>query len=204
MIRTALKTLFRPEDMVELRGWDKQGATWTARYQYGRALLRMIEFMDGKLKLDCYYVLNPTNLPARDLAIGGVSTWEDNIPLRRWFLLDCDPKRPNKIATEDEYKLALDAAGEAKQWLEYCGYADIVMATSGNGVHLLTPIDLPNTPDSKRMIRHVQRAVSNQFSNPNVVIECFPDANRLVRAYGTLNRKGSESETMKYRRSSIL
>ena len=50
----------------------------------------------------------------------------------------------------------------------------------------------------------MQRIVADKFSTPDVECECFPDANRLVRAYGTVNMKGTETETLKYRKSEIL
>ena len=49
------------------------------------------------------------------------------------------------------------------------------------------------------MVRKVQRVVSGGFSTSVVVAECFPDANRLVRAYSTANKKGEETETLKHR-----
>jgi hypothetical protein len=204
-VRIAIKALYRPEDIIEVRAWDKNHKVYTGRYKYGKLLVRIIELFDGE-GCDVYTVLNPVSdkLGFRDMAEGGLCTWEQDIPWRRWFLLDFDPRRDHKIATDGQFGAALEAARRAKEWLEACGWAGIVMASSGNGVHLDVPCDLPNDSASKELVRKIQRIVATEFSNQDVEIECFPDANRLVRAYGTVNKKGMETELLKYRQSGIL
>lgn len=208
-IRRALKTLYSAGDTVEVRSFGKDGTRRVGRYPLGWDLARAIAAED-EAGQDVYYVLNPTSLPP--VPIGpGEGTKEKDVPRRRWFLLDFDPRRENKIATSNQFENARTQAANAKRFMEEewagAGLGDeagIVMASSGNGVHLLVPVDLPNDEPSKRLIRSVQRAIAERFSTAEVEVECFPDAARLVRAYGTLNKKGTETDTLKWRRSGLL
>lgn len=204
-IRTAIKTLYRTTDIVEIRALDKFGIRRVGRYPVGWDLVRALAKED-ELGRDCYFVLNPTSLPPLPIGVEQGGTKETDVPRRRWFLLDFDPVRgkEEKLATDRQHDSALRAARSARDFLHEEGWDGIVFADSGNGGHLLTPIDLPNTPEIRESIRRAQRATAERYSTEHVACECFPDAARLVRAYGTLNKKGDETETLKYRRSQIL
>lgn len=199
-IRRAVKAIYRPGDVVEVRAFDPTGIRRVGRYPLGWDLVRAIEKED-QLGRDVYYVLNPTALEPLPIAAGQAGTKETDVPRRRWFLLDMDPVRKNKLATNEQFEAALKQARDANNFLNVQG---TILASSGNGAHLLIPVDLPNDEASKERIRRMQRVVATKFSTEKVICECFPDAARLVRSYGTLNKKGTESETLKHRRSGIL
>lgn len=203
-IKTALMPLYKKGDLIEVRAWDKQHNVYTGRYTRCKKLLEDIKLLNEDC--DVYCVLNPVGDKhgLRDLSRGGLCTWEQDVPWRRLFLLDFDPKRECKIATPEQFIAAFDAACKAKTWLESFGFKGIILASSGNGCHLLVPCELPNDAEGKEIVRKVQRIVANRFSTADVECECFPDANRLVRAYGTLNRKGTETVDLKHRQSEIL
>ena len=203
-IKTGITALFKRDDIIEVRAWDKQHNVYTGRYTRSKRLMEHIKLWNEDC--DVYYVLNPVGDKhgLRDLSRGGLCTWEQDVPWRRFFLLDFDPKREGKIASDEQSYKALNCALDAKEWLQSFGFKGIVLANSGNGCHLLVPCGLPNDSEGKEIVRKVQRIVSNKFSTADVECECFPDANRLVRAYGTVNRKGSETETLKHRTSEIL
>lgn len=203
-IKTALMALYKKGDLIEVRAWDKQHNVYTGRYTRCKKLLEDIKLLNEDC--DVYYVLNPVGDKhgLRDLSRGGLCTWEQDVPWRRFFLLDFDPKRECKIATHEQWLTSFDAACKAKTWLESFGFKGIVLASSGNGCHLLVPCELSNDAEGKEIVRKVQRIVANKFSTADVECECFPDANRLVRAYGTLNMKGTETVALKHRQSEIL
>lgn len=204
-IKRGIKTVFKKGDIVEVRAWDKKHAVYTGRYLYGKELIKDLEMLDEE-GCDCYYVLNPVGNKhgLRTVEAGGLCTWEADMPFRRSFLLDFDPKHDKRAATQEEWKDAFDTATRAKDWLQSYGYKGIILASSGNGCHLLVPCNLPNDAPSKELVRKVQRAVSDKFSTSTVVCECFPDANRLVRAYGSVNKKGEATEEIPHRLSGIL
>jgi hypothetical protein len=202
-IRKAVKAIFRQGDVVEVRAFGADGSKRVGRYPLGWDLVRAIEAEDLAGR-DAYYVLNPTGLPPMPMADGGLGSKNEDIPRRRHFLLDFDPIRKHKIATEDQYQAALLQARQARGLMEHEWARIPIAATSGNGVHLLVSVDLSNDETSKELIKKTQTAISKKFSTPDVTIDVFPDAARLVRAYGSLNRKGQETETLKWRRSHIL
>jgi hypothetical protein len=103
----------------------------------------------------------------------------------------------SKIATEEEHQRALIVGKAAKKGLEDRGWYGIVMASSGNGVHLLVPIDLPNllpvgTVDEvpKKLVRDVQRIISTQYSNlPEVRLSVSPTQTGLSELTERRTRK---------------
>lgn len=202
-IRKGIKALYRAGDVVEVRAFDPTGIRRVGRYAVGWDLARAIEREDT-LGRDVYYVLNPSGLSPLPIAAGQSGTKETDVPRRRHFLLDFDPIRKEKIASEAQHQAALAQACAAQQFMTAEGWSGSILASSGNGVHILTPVDLPNDEPSKELIRRVQRRIAEQFSTAEVEVECFPDAARLVRAYGTINKKGRETAELKWRRSGLL
>lgn len=203
-IRKGVKALYQSGDIVEVRAFGKNGEKRVGRYKFGWDLVKAIEAEDVAGH-DVYYVLNPTSLPPAPMADNAAGTKELDVPRRKHFLLDFDPIRQHKIATDIQYNAALSLSIVVFDLLrdEMKG-VEPIQASSGNGVHLLVPIDFPNDIFHKELIARVQKSISNQYSIPEVHIDCFPDAARLVRAYGTLNKKGTETAELKWRRSHIL
>jgi hypothetical protein len=205
-IRGALDLLYRPGDVVEVRALHPELVPVVGRIPYGDGLQHVLETYDKLGDYDLYYVLNPVSLAASPMKEFNVGAKKHDVPWRRWFLLDADPVRNFKIATQEEFTAALLAMSKAKAWLESRGWSGIVTASSGNGCHLIVPCELPNDQESERLVKATQRVVSQKFSSERVIIECFSDADRITRAYGTLNRKGKESSAhgLVHRRSGVI
>lgn len=205
-IRKALDLLFRPGDVVEVRALHPPDVPAVGRIPYGDGLQHVLETYDELGDYDLYYVLNPVSLAPSLMKEFNFGAKKHDVTWRRWFLLDADPVRTCKIASQEQFDAAREAMSKAKAWLESRGWSQIVAASSGNGCHLVVPCDLPNDAESEQLVKTVQHAVSRQFSTDRVVIECFPDADRITRAYGTLNRKGVEDPARGklHRRSGIV
>ena len=202
-IRAAIKAIYRPGDMVEVRAFGPGGIRRVGRYEFGWDLAKAIEAENALC--DVYYCLNPTSLTALPMTDGAQGTREGDVKRRRHFLLDFDPIRPYKIATDAEFAAAKLQAELARAVIQaHMGGTAPIMASSGNGVHLLVQIDFPNDPQHKELIKGYQKFIAKQFSTDKVVCECFPDAARITRSYGTLNKKAPETETHKWRRSGLL
>jgi hypothetical protein len=203
-----VRLLYRKDDIIEIRALKPPGRPFIGRYPYGSKLISVLENMDTECDYDLYVCLNPTTLPPINMQQYVRGTTKEDVAFRRWFLLDVDPVRKQegrKIATEEEWRSAADVMRRAKGWLETdWGWDGILTASSGNGCHLLVPCDLPNDKPSEYLVKCVQRAVADRFSTDDAIIECFPDSDRITRAYGSLNRKGCETETLKHRRSGML
>jgi hypothetical protein len=205
-IRRALDLLFRPGDIVEVRALHPRDVPVVGRVPQGDGLEHVLETYDQLGDYDLYYVLNPVSLPPSPMREFNFGARKHDVPWRRWFLLDADPVRASKIAAQAEFDCAREAVSNSKAWLEARGWSNILAASSGNGCHLIVPCDLPNDKESERLVKTVQHAVSKQFSNERVVIECFCDADRITRAYGSTNRKGQEdpARDLLHRRSGII
>lgn len=202
-IKKGIKALFQPDEVVEIRAFDKFGIRRVGRYPVGWDLVNALAREDVQGR-DCYIVLNATSLAPLSIGVDQRGTREADVPRRRHFLLDFDPIRDHKIATDKQHESAKERAREARYFLTAEGWDGIIAASSGNGVHLLVPIDLPNNDVAKQLVMTVQRAIADRFNTREVEVECFPDANRLVRAYGTLNKKGDEDASLKWRRSGVV
>ena len=122
-VKIAITALYKKGDIIEARAWDKQHNVYTGRYKYGKALVNAISIMNEE-GCDVYCVLNPVGDKhgERTMLRGGLCTWEQDVPWRRFFLLDFDPKRESKIATHDQWIAAFNTAYRAKLWLESFGF----------------------------------------------------------------------------------
>ena len=121
------------------------------------------------------------------------TTGDADIIRRAWIPLDFDPVRPAGISsTDEEHQAALIRSQECRQWLADRGWPDPIEADSGNGAHLLYPVDLPNEPDSTELIRQALVALANIFDDSVVKVDTSTyNASRIWKVYGTAVCKGS-------------
>jgi P4 family phage/plasmid primase-like protien len=143
-----------------------------------------------------YITLNPVNpaLLARSHnkfteAKDGHTTADKDILVRRWLLVDADPKRPAGISASDEEKAkALERACTVVVNLEKAGWPQPAIADSGNGYHLLYRIDVPADDDT---VKWCLEALSQRFSDEAVSIDTTVfNPGRIVKLYGTRVEKG--------------
>ncbi len=106
-----------------------------------------------------YQTLNvlPDDLLYRD---GSEATKDHEVTRRRWLMVDLDPKRAAGVsATDAERDKARQTAREIVAYLRKAGWPDPHVFDSGNGLHLLYRIDLPNdAPTPRRWSRGRSRA----------------------------------------------
>ena len=158
-----------------------------------------------------YVTLNPVN-PAllsrccnRIAEVKGTPTTSDaDIVRRRWILIDLDAKRPAGIsAADEELAAAHDVAIEALAWLEAEGLPAPTCAESGNGVHLLLPVDLP--ADDGGLVKRFLETLAERFGTPEVDIDrSVHNPARITKAYGSLSRKGDHTKDRPHRYSRIF
>ena len=136
----------------------------------------------------------------------GTTTDDSHILARRWLLLDFDPIRPTGISsTQDELKAALAAADHAMADLALHGWPAPVKACSGNGIHLLYRVDMPNDDAAKSRLRGVLKNLSMIYGTPTVGLDTSVfNAARIVKLYGTAARKGDVTPDRPHRRSQFL
>lgn len=212
-IDRGLAVLFRPGDVVEMRipNTGHQG-TISGYFDDPQKLASALASQNGAFA-GIYTTLNPCapSLLARSSnrvrSRVRTATSDKDIAKRRWLLIDCDPKRPTDIsASDDEHTAALDRAREIRTVLAEEGWPAPVFADSGNGAHLLYRVDLPNDAAATKLLEGVLGAMAARFSDAVVEIDrTVFNAARIVKAYGTVARKGDDLRDQRpHRLSRIL
>lgn len=142
----------------------------------------------------------------RDDVTGSVSATA--IERRCLLLADYDPVRPvGTNSTEGELLAAYSVAANTLQAMTTLhNWPRGFLAWSGNGVHLVYHIDLPNDEASTKLIRAVLQRFASDFGTDAVKVDTAVfDAPRIVRLWGTVNRKGdAPTEERPHRMSGAL
>lgn len=223
-IATTLRTLFRPDDVFEIRIINVGGRKRTDSGYFSdpdRAAEGVVRLYDGR-QPTIYVVLNPvpSDLLARasnrfkDFA--ELTTKDIEIRERRWLLLDVDPVRFTGISSTDaEHTASLELARTIRTTLVGEGWPAPILADSGNGGHLLFPVNLPCPDDlsrqrHKKLVEELLKDLADRFDMPEgVTPRCQLDrtvfnAARLTKLYGTAVRKGDALSDRPHRRSHLL
>jgi len=147
--------------------------------------------------MGAYFIFNKLNVGLlsrsyNHFKAGESGTGDKDIERRIWLLIDIDPVRPSRTSASDEKKLAAkNVANAVCNYLTSIGWADPICADSGNGFHLLYPIDLPT--DDGELVKSCLEALASQFDTPKVKIDlAVHNAARIMRLYGTRACKGDE------------
>lgn len=115
-----------------------------------------------------------------------------NIVRRQWLLIDVDPQRPKDTsATDEQLQLAEIKATAVREFLTARGWPEAALALSGNGVHLLYRIDLPNTDATRDLLKSCLEALALRFNDEHVKVDrSVFNAARIVKLHGTIANKG--------------
>ncbi len=219
-ILSAARLLFRPGDVVELRVFKagKRG-TVSGYFNDFEALAREAATLEFCKFPGVYWTINPVDPVLLSRAINRVNSYvpakgctEDGDIVRRWWLpVDLDPKRPSGISSTDvQHEDALAHALYVRAALVREGWPEAIYADSGNGAHLLFPIDLPNDPESLDLVSRVLKALAARFkttSEAGTTVEVdvtLSNASRILKMYGTTARKGDATPERPHRVSHIL
>ncbi len=210
-VRRAAGVLFEPGQVVEVRALAGFGRPRSGYFDDLDLLAEKVDALSADPSITgCYWTLNPCHpdlFARRANAIGPAreTTTDAGILARQWLLVDADPVRASGIsATEGEKAAALARAGEIAGALEADGWPAPVRADSGNGAHLLYRIDLENDADSTALVRQCLEALAARFSDDAVTVDVsVSNAARIVRAYGTPNRKGANRPDRPHRATAL-
>ena len=209
----ALKTLFSPGQVVELRALGDR--THFGYYTDYEKLAKDAALLDPIPELKGIYItLNEVNPALLARCVNRVKkagnkepqTGDSDIIRRRWFPIDIDAKRPAGISSSDEeHMVALHRAEQITGFLSDLGWPEPVTGDSGNGAHLLYRIDLPNDAESTQLIKSCLAGLDQIFSDTNSDVDTsVHNASRIWKLYGTTARKGDNTPERPYRRSCIL
>lgn len=110
------------------------------------------------------------------------------------MLIDIDPVRPSDVnATDAEKQAAAALADRVAEYLAAQGWPVPLRVDSGNGFHLIYPVDLP--PDDGGLTRRLLAALSGRFDTPTVKVDrkVF-NPSRVAKLAGTLSSKGTPTD----------
>jgi len=212
-IKRGISLLFSPGDVVEVRivKTDKFG-TVSGYFNDFDAMAQAIFEADQKYLPDgIYYTLNEVNPRLLGRSCNrlrercDLTTSDKDILSRRWLPIDCDPVRPAGVSSSDEEHEAalararLIAAERPKDW------GEPILADSGNGAHLLYQANMPNDPETLRLVELALADLDKRYSDTKVKIDVkCGNAARIWKAYGTAVRKGDSIPGYPHRISQIL
>jgi hypothetical protein len=169
-----------------------------------------------KLQADgVYVILNPCDdalLGRADhkLKAGVDRTADDHITRIQNILIDIDPSRVSGVSSTDEqHDAALEVIQMIRLDLGEEGWPDPLTGDSGNGGHNIYAVDLPNTPESKELIKAILVALSARYAKEledkglSIDLSVFNPA-RLSKVYGTMTHKGDNTKDRPHRMAQII
>lgn len=161
--------------------------------------------VSNDIKTAYYTTFNEIN---DNCEIGNIAIKDSNISSYRFMLIDVDPERPSgTCATEAEKQSAITMTNKILEWFETNGFAqeNIIIADSGNGRHLLVPLNFIPANSAKDMVKTILNQLSKKFSNKDSKIDTTVyNPSRITRLYGTINCKGENTSERPYRQSKLL
>lgn len=137
------------------------------------------------------------------------TTSDSDILKHEWILVDLDPVRPSDVSsTNEEVMKAKEKADAIISWMHEKGCSDPVVALSGNGIHLLYRIDIRSVvkdKESEEFIQSVLKSIAGRFDDEFVKVDTtVGNPSRIFKLYGTVARKGSNTEDRPHRLSRII
>lgn len=175
------------------------------------ALCEQLEKGSFETGSNFYITLNTINPDCygktqRDKFIAGASSTADgDIIGYRWLMIDIDTKRPKDVsATDEQLNAAIAKASQVYKYLRGLSFSEPIAALSGNGAHLLYPIAMKNTPENKKLIENVLKALDMLFGDEQAGIDKTTfNPSRVCKLYGTKAQKGANTKERPHRMSRI-
>jgi len=214
-ILSALGAMFSPDDVIELRAIHKGGRKRTDAGYFDSAHWPALADHAAQLSNNgaaVYVTLNPVDAQLlgrysnRIEAFATATTTDKQIIRRRWLLIDLDPVRPAQTsATDTQLEAAHVKAGAIYKHLKGIGWAEPVVAKSGNGYHLIYAIDLPNDDDATALLKGALAALADRFDDAQIKVDrSVFNAARICKLYGTVANKGDNTEAAPWRLSTLV
>jgi len=211
----ALALLFKPGQVVELRAILDTGYIASGYFDEMAKLAVASEKIETGKALGIYVTLNELDpaLLARSvnrmkmrLGKKDPTSADENVVRRNWFPIDIDAKRPSGISASDsEHEAALAKAERVAAYLASEGWTVPLIGDSGNGAHLLYSIDLPNDNECRDLVKKGLESLALLFDDKSSTIDTGNfNAARIWKLYGTISRKGDNTNARPHRRSRLI
>lgn len=211
-IRKAIATLKPDGELFEVRIIENsKKVNWSGYFTDADTLINELKKIDTR-NANVYITLNSIyeecysrSQKDRFERNNSNTTSDNDVEGYNWFFVDIDPVRPSGVSSTDEQLTkAQEKANNVYLFLKNFGFNNPLIATSGNGVHLLYRIQLANNTENKDLMKKCLEALDMMFSDEHVQIDRknFNPA-RICKLYGTMARKGSNTEKNPHRMSYI-
>lgn len=134
------------------------------------------------------------------------TTKDKDISKRRYVLIDVDPERPTGCSsTDDEHEYSLKKAMTIESDLRKFGFGPMITCDSGNGYHLLIPVDMENTKEVTKLVHDFLKKLSIKYNDAVAKVDITTyNAARIIKLYGTKAVKGNHTEERPHRVSGIV
>lgn len=136
-----------------------------------------------------------------------VTTTDSDIIRRKFLLLDFDPIRKSQTNSSDvQFELAHKKAQDVYRFLiKEKGFTDSIICISGNGWHILVPVDLPCNEETNKIVKNFYTYMGCVFSDNEVEFDekVYTNA-RLTKLYSTWAKKGANVPSNPWRQSKIV
>ena len=222
-IKRAMRVLIAKDSgrVVELRAVKTAKGTYSGYYSNSLLAQDSYDLSAREDVPNVYWTLqqiDPTLLARRKNEVAPyatVTTSDENVHRYLWLPFDFDPCRIAGVSsTDDEKSSALELATAFRLFLLERGIPTI-LADSGNGYHLLARIDMPVSPESTALVSAILTAVAKKYSTclcigkmpacGKIKIDTkLSNPSHVLKAYGTVARKGSHTAERPWRLSKIL
>lgn len=213
-IKRTIMALHGPDDIVELRAIHKGGRKRVdAGYFDGEHRDLLVE---EAMRLNShgaavYITLNKVDpqllarCANRVQEYASATATDANVTHRHWLLIDIDPQRPKDTsATDEQLALARERARAVYDFLSKRGWPQPVSADSGNGLHFLYRVILPNDEDSRDLVKNILAALAKRFNDDAIKIDqSVFNAARIVKFHGTVANKGDDLPAAPWRLSKL-
>jgi P4 family phage/plasmid primase-like protien len=200
----ALSTLHDVDDVIELRAiFDKSRkrtdvgyfdcAHWDTCVEEAARL--------NRAGAAVYVTLNPVDPQLLSRYSNRVREWapsatpDREVVRRRWLLVDIDPIRPTDTsATTVQLAAAQTQADTMRAFLREQGWPEPISIMSGNGRHLIYPLDLPNDEASRDLVKGALAGLAARFDDAAVKVDqTVFNAARITKLPGTVAQKGDHT-----------
>jgi hypothetical protein len=117
---------------------------------------------------------------------------------RRYILLDSDvAKAAGTAATEEQSAAAHAHSAKIEAALTAEGWSLPAACYSGNGVHRLYAVDLPNDQETDRLLSNLLKVLAQRFDEEVVKLDkSVHNAGRITRLYGSHNYKAGRDSAV--------
>jgi hypothetical protein len=213
-IRDFLQFVFRPGDLIEIRGLIPSAKPMRGLFNDFEMAANFALAINRDYGANVYFGINPVSPTSRygtlsalnkGIRQASMGARGPDIARRQLYLLDFDPVRESGTPSTDEQKAAAFAMAEGvRKYLTSLGWpSDPLMVDSGNGIHLYYLADGCG-PDGS-ILRFALKHLDEMFSTAEVHIDksVFKPA-QLSRMPYTWNRKGDNTPERPHRQSNVL